>query len=351
MNTPFGNLGLPSPEQLKKYRIWDSYFLPSYSKPGSDGSSATIADIERTLPTIKLGQIEKLCYFSHVGLGTTHDKEFEQAVRANPDLILKPLERWPKLLIGMIQLNVDNIAASLDALNRWLRDHGSPSVRVPSRERSLQIFADEKKLDRISDPDGRLFNGLLSLDDLGCFTVPLPLPYEIPPSTVPGRPLLVLENHHSYWSFCQWNRGSHAYAAIAYGSGDAFRSAARHLDRIREHARADELRYFGDIDPKGLAIGCDVDQARQALGLTPLRPASSYYRDLLRQGIPRPLAPKAIEAMPAQRQLINWLGQDLSTEIQDLFDHGKWLPQEALGLEQLMAPPGDPDVPAELRGS
>ncbi len=122
MNTPFGHLGLPSPEQLKKYRIWDSYFLPSYSKPGKDGSSQTIADIERTLPTIKLGEFEKLCYFSHVGLGTCSDKDFEQAVRANPDLILKPLERWPKLLIGMIQLNVDDVTTSLDALNRWLRD-------------------------------------------------------------------------------------------------------------------------------------------------------------------------------------------------------------------------------------
>jgi len=122
MNTPFGQLGLPSPEQLKKYRIWDSYFLPSYSKPGSDGSSRTIADIERTLPTIELGEFERLCYFSHVGIGTTTDQEFEKAVQSHPEIILKPLERWPKLLIGMIQLNVNDVAASLDALNRWLRD-------------------------------------------------------------------------------------------------------------------------------------------------------------------------------------------------------------------------------------
>ena len=94
---------------------------------------------------------------------------------------------------------------------------------------------------------------------------------------------------------------------------------------------------FGDIDPKGLAIGCDVDQARQALGLPSLRPASSHYRDLLRQGIPRPLDPRAIKAMPAQRRLKNWLGPELSSEIEDLFDRGQWLPQEALGLEQLMA--------------
>ncbi|MFK5923449.1 MAG: amidohydrolase family protein [Verrucomicrobiota bacterium] len=122
MNTPFGQLGLPSVGQLKKYRIWDSYFLPSHSKPGSDGSSLTIADIERTLATIELGQFERLCFFSHVGIGSTTDKEFEQAVRTDPHLILKPLERWPELLIGMIQLNLNDVPASLDALDRWLRD-------------------------------------------------------------------------------------------------------------------------------------------------------------------------------------------------------------------------------------
>ncbi len=138
MNTSFGQLGLPSPEHLKKYRIWDSYFLPSYSKPGGDGSSRTIADIERTLPTIKLGEFEKLCYFSHVGIGTTGDSEFEKAAQARPEIILKPLERWPKLLIGMIQLNVDDVAASLDALNRWLRDGPMLGVYFASGGRGSQ---------------------------------------------------------------------------------------------------------------------------------------------------------------------------------------------------------------------
>ena len=65
-------LGLPSAEQLKSYRIWDSYFTPAYSHPGADGSSALIADVERSLPAIRKGQFEKLCYFPHVGIGTTN---------------------------------------------------------------------------------------------------------------------------------------------------------------------------------------------------------------------------------------------------------------------------------------
>jgi len=35
---------------------------------------------------------------------------------------LKPLQQWPDLLMGMIQINANDVPASLAALNRWLRD-------------------------------------------------------------------------------------------------------------------------------------------------------------------------------------------------------------------------------------
>ncbi|NQV23879.1 MAG: amidohydrolase family protein [Rhodopirellula sp.] len=114
--------GLPSPEQLKRYHIWDSYFTPAYSHPGSDGSIGLIADIERAMPAVKKGEFEKLCYFPHVGLGTTSDADFEKLVRSRPNITLKAMERWPHLLLGMIQLNANDVPASMDALNRWLRD-------------------------------------------------------------------------------------------------------------------------------------------------------------------------------------------------------------------------------------
>lgn len=124
-------LGLPSAEQLKSYRIWDSYFTPAYSHPGADGSSALIADIERSLPAIRKGQFEKLCYFPHVGVGTTNDAAYEVLAQSNPDVILRALKQWPDLLLGMIQLNANNVSASLDALNRWLRDGPMVGVYFP----------------------------------------------------------------------------------------------------------------------------------------------------------------------------------------------------------------------------
>lgn len=131
MNPSATRFGLPTAETLKKYRIWDSYFTPSHSHPGQNGSSRLIADIERALPAIEKGQFEKLCYFAHVGIGTTTDAELEKRLRGNPEVVLKPLERWPDKLLGMIQLNANDAAASLEAVDRWVRDGPMLGVYFP----------------------------------------------------------------------------------------------------------------------------------------------------------------------------------------------------------------------------
>ena len=122
MNPGSIQLGLPTSEQLAQYRIWDSYFTPSHSHPGADGTGRLVSEIERSLSAIKKGKFEKLCYFPHVGIGTTSDADLEKRLRSQPELILKPLQRWSNLLLGMIQINANDVPASLSALDRWLRD-------------------------------------------------------------------------------------------------------------------------------------------------------------------------------------------------------------------------------------
>ena len=131
MNSQNVTLGLPPAEKLKEYRIWDSYFTPSHSHPGRDGSSGIVTDVERALPAMQKALFEKACYFPHVGIGTTTDATYEKLAKSNPKVVLKPLERWPNLLLGMIQLNANDVAASLDALNRWLRDGPMLGVYFP----------------------------------------------------------------------------------------------------------------------------------------------------------------------------------------------------------------------------
>lgn len=123
--------GLPSAEQLRGYRIWDSYFTPAHGHPGKDGFSATLADMVRSERAIALGHFEKLCLFSHVGIGTTGDKAVEELLRSKPELVLKPFEVWPDKLIGMIQLNSNDVRASLDAVDCWLHDGPMKGVYFP----------------------------------------------------------------------------------------------------------------------------------------------------------------------------------------------------------------------------
>jgi predicted TIM-barrel fold metal-dependent hydrolase len=124
-------LGLPSPETLKQYRIWDSYFTPAHSHPGGDGSSRLLADIERALPAVELAHFEKLCYFAHVGVGTTTDAALERRLQNERNLVTKALGRWPNKLLGMIQLNANRPRESLDAINRWIADGPMLGVYFP----------------------------------------------------------------------------------------------------------------------------------------------------------------------------------------------------------------------------
>lgn len=129
--TPPIRCGLPSEAQLRNWRIWDSYFTPAFGHPGRDGSRRLLADIERSLPAADKGAFEKLCFFPHVGVGTTTDDDYERLVRSDPGVVLSVMARWPDRLLGMIQLNANDVTASGDAVKRWIRDGPMLGVYFP----------------------------------------------------------------------------------------------------------------------------------------------------------------------------------------------------------------------------
>ncbi|MCP4788218.1 MAG: amidohydrolase family protein [Fuerstiella sp.] len=115
--------GLPPAEELQKYRIWDSYFLPLQSANGQRFTS----DVTRSRSAIEKSAMERLCVFLHVGLGTA-DPATEEKLIGNPDAVLALLRQWGDTLIPMMRLNPMDVGGSLDALSRWMRD--GPMVGV-----------------------------------------------------------------------------------------------------------------------------------------------------------------------------------------------------------------------------
>ncbi len=216
------------------------------------------------------------------------------------------------------------------AINKFLIKHRRNLIPVPMRERSLQIFGDEKKLQRFLSPAG-LFGGRLSLASLGAFVVNPPLPHEKFPEAR-GKPVLVIENHHTYYSFCQWNRSSQVYSAIAYGSGMAFVRTDTAIDEIMASVEAGEIHYFGDIDWTGLEIPFLFNKWRSIQGLPPLTLASSLYLWLLANGVRQKVDEVALSSA---EQISNWLPEQLRKTTVDFLLSGQRIPQESLGTDAL----------------
>jgi hypothetical protein len=217
-------------------------------------------------------------------------------------------------------------------VNRYLLERPSEVMRLPHRERALGVFGDEKALD-LYVRNG-LFGGRVTLDDLDCFYCPEPLPFRpfsLDPRDTAGKPLLVVENSSTYWSCCRANDTLHRYAAIVYGQGFAACAAERASDGLHEiqhQVAAAGIRYFGDLDPTGIAIPCRINRYREEKQMSPLAAERGLYRALLEKNRPVPYSrSQKNDHDPAQAH--QWLGRDLAEVYLKNVHTVRW-PQEGL---------------------
>nr|WP_213959597.1 Wadjet anti-phage system protein JetD domain-containing protein [Variovorax sp. dw_954] len=231
---------------------------------------------------------------------------------------------------------------ALQPINAFLLARRGARLLVPIKERSLEIFGDEKRLDALCTPGtDTLFLGRLSLSTLGCFKVAQPLPYR--QAQAPGRPVLVVENHNSYWSFGEWNHAVRQYAAVVYGSGEAFRRTGTALEQVLLEVGGIGAEYLGDLDPKGVSIPIEFNRSK--LPASPkLEPCIWGYRWLMTHGRTRSKPECALGNGAASTE---WLGPEMGAQVAALWQAGQWIPQESLGFERLVqgcCPPPPPPV-------
>ena len=217
---------------------------------------------------------------------------------------------------------------TMEQVNLWSHQSRDRSI-VPSRERSLEVFGDEKALDRLVGTV--LFGpGRLTLDFLRCRRVVPRLHCE---SAGDGDVLLVIENSDTFDSILTVLRGrdGHRVGLVGWGAGTGFEASVLSIPLIGR--LVSEIRYFGDLDENGLRIPANASTIAQSEGLAPVVPASGLYHALLQRDVrqqgQRRLLPEAAD------KLVSWLDPTQRTAVATLLTEGARMAQEAVGLSYL----------------
>lgn len=218
----------------------------------------------------------------------------------------------------------------LRRLHDFFASDGPARRLVPIKERSLQIFGDEKRLDLIEATT--LFReGRLTLEQLRCFVVAEPLGWRRGPQG--NGPVLVLENAATWDSFCRWNERTCRFSAVVYGGGNRFADSVGFLAEIfREIGGARSVRYFGDIDVAGLRIPLRASVRAARTGLPGAVAYHACYRWLLLTAADRSVSTDSEEAV--RRDECDWLGENADAAWAVL-SRGHRLAQEHLNTEVL----------------
>lgn len=221
-------------------------------------------------------------------------------------------------------------AEDLLKLNAFLLQGSRERLMVPVKERSLQIFGDEKRLDALRGTT--LFRaGRLTLEALRCFVATEPLGWKRGPTA--AEPVLVVENAATFDSYARWNAQSAQFSAIVYGGGNRFAdSILRMTDIFTELGGPRRVLYFGDLDPAGIRIPRRASNIAQQAGLPPVEPDVQSFRWLLATGQTDVPLPEATGELDDEDR--RWLGE-LSEQVEALLNTGRRLAQEHIGWDFL----------------
>ena len=215
-------------------------------------------------------------------------------------------------------------------LNAFFAVRGTERLNVPIKERSIEVFGDEKRLDALRTT--ALFaDGRLTLERLCCFAVAEPLGWQRGPRS--EGPLIVIENASTWHSYTRWNTAHGFFSAVVYGGGNRFfDSVVRLNDIFAEVGGPRRVLYFGDLDPQGLRIPQIASRRAQRQGLPAIESDSWSYAHLLEIG-----SAKAVPLVDADRldaAEFVWLG-DIAAQVQPVLDAGLRMAQEHLGWKCL----------------
>lgn len=239
---------------------------------------------------------------------------------------------WQRQLAFLRESRLNIPFTELRRLNDFLERATAERAIVPIKERSLQIFGDEKRLDVLADSALFRDERLDIKRDLRCEVVGEPLPWKRGPVGAAAQPIIVLENAATWHSYCRWNAEQELFSGVIYGCGNRFVDGVRYLDDIfADLGGQRRVFYFGDLDPQGLRIPQEASARAQSASLPAVEPHLWSYRQLLALGSGRG---QPWEGEPPSTTQYDWLGE-LAEPASKLFASNQRLAQEHVGWEFL----------------
>lgn len=223
----------------------------------------------------------------------------------------------------------------LRSLDEYLKARERNPFELPIKERSIEIFGDEKRLDELYRGSLLFRNGHLTLTDLDCYLVAEPLAW------VRGRlstgPVIVLENAATWDSFRRWDKERPRFSAIVYGGGERFRDGVRRMDEVFEELGGQRpIVYFGDLDAMGLRIPRLASRVAVSLNYPAIRPEFECYASLIEIAQSVKLVGAAqLEAERPSSEDLDWL-EALNRPAEALIVERGRVAQELLNLRCLM---------------
>jgi len=200
-----------------------------------------------------------------------HDRYFKWVVPRYITIIIEQVEKrfdknkinWcPKLSFITNTSIADDTTEQLVKLNDVLIN--KPELlneTLTLRERSLQIFGDEKFLSKIVNRDW--FKKELTLRDINCYKTELPFASFYFPEAITNS-AIILENLDTFDAFLKSNRIlvkdeiKSFYKLVIYGGGLRIKDNIKDIHHY--HSYLDKILYFGDIDYEGLEIPFSIKQ-------------------------------------------------------------------------------------------
>lgn len=217
-------------------------------------------------------------------------------------------------------------------------DHDVATVN----ERAYELFNDEKffKGDERSQGEVILKRLGLNYSDIGCVDTPEPFFSFCRKDFFlrNARNICIIENKDTFWSFKKTVLDSEYTPnldMLIYGEGKKILSSFRFIEEFEIEPSIDKFYYFGDLDPEGINIYCELRDKYYIYNVIPLLEA---YVAALEIGRTHELIKTPKQQRISEnniRRFTHFFDEPWDMEIQKLLEGGFYIPQEALSAARL----------------